>query len=191
MTNKPIADRCNGFTEQKGGHDMSSIADYIRWYADFSFYDKPFNEVDNIILSTLTYYHFDLKAADRPMAVRRAVTDNPSKDRFLKAACASRRFGSLLISDFSEVFSRDRGVQFAAMKFHLYDNIYYIAFRGTDNSLVGWKEDFVMSYRITEAQHSAVRYLNRVIEDDKDYLVGGHSKGGNLALYGACHIGDD
>ncbi|MBQ3265076.1 MAG: DUF2974 domain-containing protein [Ruminococcus sp.] len=168
---------------------MSSITDYIRWYAEFSFYEKPFNEVDNIVLSTLTYYHFELKDAGRPMAVKRAVTNSISSDAFLSAVCASRRFGSLMISDVSEIFSRDTGVQFAAMKFHLYDNVYYIAFRGTDNSLVGWKEDFVMSYKITEAQNSAVRYLEKVIEEEKDYIVGGHSKGGNLAVYGACHIG--
>ncbi|MBQ3330435.1 MAG: DUF2974 domain-containing protein [Ruminococcus sp.] len=167
---------------------MSSLTDYIQWYAEFSFYEKPFNEVDNVVISTLTYYHFDLKGSDRSLSVRRCVTDSAANDSFLKAIHNSRRFGSLMISDYEEKFSRETGVQFAAMKFHLYDNVYYIAFRGTDNSLVGWKEDFVMSYRITEGQTLSVRYLERVIEDDKEYIVGGHSKGGNLALYGACHI---
>ena len=169
---------------------MSSLTEYIRWYADFSFYDKPFNEIDNLILSTLTYYHYEMKDSSRPLSLRRCVTDSVENDSFLSAVYHSRRFGTLMISDFTEIFSRDTGTQFAAMKFHLYDQVYYIAFRGTDNSLVGWKEDFVMSYRITEAQHSAVKYLERVIEDDKEYLVGGHSKGGNLALYGACYISE-
>ena len=167
---------------------MSSITDYIRWYADFTFYDKPFNEADNVVLCMLTYYGFDLKESSRPTSVRRAVTGDRQDDPFLNAVCSSRRFGSLLISDFLEIFSRDTCIQFAAMKFHLYDNVYYIAFRGTDNSLVGWKEDFVMSYKITQAQESAVQYLEKVIKDDEEYLVGGHSKGGNLALYGACHV---
>ena len=170
---------------------MSSLTDYIQWYAEFSFYEKPFNEVDNLILSTLTYYNYDLKGADRPMSLRRCVTNSTANDVFLRAVYNSRRFGSMMISDFEEKFSRDTSVQFAAMKFHLYNNVYYIAFRGTDNSLVGWKEDFVMSYRITEGQMLAVKYLERVIEDDKDYIVGGHSKGGNLALYGACHISEE
>lgn len=170
---------------------MSSLADYIRWYADFSFYEKPFNEVDNLVLCMLTYYNYNIKDDGRPASLRRCVTNAVSNDGFLSAAYHSRRFGSLMMSDFTEVFSRDTGVQFAAMQFHLHDNVYYIAFRGTDNSLVGWKEDFVMSYKITEAQHTAVKYLERVIEDDKDYIVGGHSKGGNLALYGACHISAD
>ncbi|WP_405345410.1 Mbeg1-like protein [Ruminococcus sp.] len=167
---------------------MSSITDYIRWYADFTFYDKPFNEADNVVLCMLTYYGFDLKETSRPTSVRRAASGDRQDDPFLNAVCSSRRFGSLLISDFLEIFSRDTCIQFAAMKFHLYDNVYYIAFRGTDNSLVGWKEDFVMSYKITQAQESAVQYLEKVIKDDEEYLVGGHSKGGNLALYGACHV---
>ena len=170
---------------------MSSLTDYIQWYAEFSFYEKPFNEVDNVILSTLTYYNYDLKGSERPLSLRRCVTNSTENDAFLRAAYNSRRFGSMMVSDFEEKFSRDTAVQFAAMKFHLYDNVYYIAFRGTDNSLVGWKEDFVMSYRITEGQSLAVKYLERVIEDDKEYIVGGHSKGGNLALYGACHISEE
>lgn len=170
---------------------MSSLADYIRWYADFSFYEKPFNDVDNLVLCMLTYYHFDLKDPAGSASLRRCVANSTANDSFLSAACRSRRFGSLMISDFTEIFSRETIVQFAAMKFHLCDNLYYIAFRGTDNSLVGWKEDFVMSYKITEGQQRAVAYLEKVIEDDKDYIVGGHSKGGNLALYGACHIGGE
>lgn len=168
---------------------MTTLVDYIRWYADFSFYEKPFNEIDNLVLCMLTYYNYDLKEDSRPTSLRRCVTNSPVNDSFLDAALRSRRFGSLMISDFCEVFSRDTCVQFAAMKFHLHDKVYYIAFRGTDNSLVGWKEDFIMSYRITEAQKTSVTYLERVIGDD-EYIVGGHSKGGNLALYGTCHLSE-
>lgn len=166
---------------------MSSLTDYIRWYADFSFYEKPFNEVDNLVLSTLAYYQFDVK---RPAAVRRCCTNSSAKDSFLKAVMDSRRFGSLMVSEYSEVFSRDTGTQFAAMIFHLHDNVYYISFRGTDNSLVGWREDFVMSYQMTQGQKTAVEYLERVIEEGGEYFVGGHSKGGNLAIYGTCHLSE-
>ena len=168
---------------------MSSLADYIRWYAELSFYEKPFNEVDNLVLSMLTYYRF--KGSDRPQTLRRCIIGSTEKDAFLRAAVNSRRFGNLMVSDYSEVFDRDTEVQFAAMMFHLHDNVYYIAFRGTDNSLVGWKEDFIMSYRITEGQTLSVKYLERVIADDRDYIVGGHSKGGNLALYSSCHVSEE
>ena len=171
---------------------MSSLADYINWYADFSFYDKPFNEVDNVVLCTLTYYDFDPKAiGDRSVSLRRCVTNSTEKDPFLNAVVKSRRFGSLMVSDYVEVFSRDTSTQFAALTFHLYDDVYLVSFRGTDNSLVGWKEDFVMSYKKTEGQLKAVEYLNDIIRDDRKYILAGHSKGGNLAMYGACHISDE
>lgn len=171
---------------------MSSLADYINWYADASFYDKPFNEVDNVVLCTLTYYDFDPKAiGDRSVSLRRCVTNSTEKDPFLNAVVKSRRFGSLMVSDYVEVFSRDTSTQFAALTFHLYDDVYLVSFRGTDNSLVGWKEDFVMSYKKTEGQLKAVEYLNDIIRDDRKYILAGHSKGGNLAMYGACYISDE
>ena len=171
---------------------MSSLTDYVNWYADLSFYDMPFNDVDNVVLCTLTYYDFDPKViSDRSASLRRCVINSADNDPFLKAVAESRRFGSLLVSDYVEVFSRDTSTQFAALTFHLYDDVYFVSFRGTDNSLVGWKEDFVMSYKKTEGQIKSVEYLNDVIRDDRKYILAGHSKGGNLALYGACHISDE
>lgn len=171
---------------------MSSLADYISWYSDLTFYDYPFNDVDNLVICMLTYYDFDAKKTEnRPAALRRCMLSSDANDEFLRAALKSRRFGSLLVQDYVEVFSRDTSTQFAALTFHLYDDVYYISFRGTDNSLVGWKEDFVMSYKKTVGQGKAVEYLNDVIRDDKRYIVGGHSKGGHLALYGSCYISDE
>ena len=171
---------------------MSSLTDYVNWYADLSFYDLPFNEVDNVVLCTLTYYDFDAKRiGERPTALRRCLISPSENDPFLRAVVESQRFGSLMVSDYVEVFSRDTSTQFAALTFHLYDDVYFVSFRGTDNSLVGWKEDFVMSYRKTEGQIKSVEYLNDIIRDDRRYILAGHSKGGNLALYGACHISDD
>ena len=171
---------------------MSSLTDYVKWYADFSFYDLPFNEVDNVVLCTLTYYSFDAKRiGDRSAMVRRCLMGSSDDDPFLSAVMESRRFGNLMVSDYVEVFSRDTSTQFAALTFHLYDDVYFVSFRGTDNSLVGWKEDFVMSFRKTEGQIKSVEYLNDVIHSDRRYILAGHSKGGNLALYGACHISDE
>ena len=167
---------------------MSSLTDYVNWYADLSFYDMPFNDVDNVVLCTLTYYDFDPKViSDRSASLRRCVINSADNDPFLKAVAESRRFGSLLVSDYVEVFSRDTSTQFAALTFHLYDDVYFVSFRGTDNSLVGWKEDFVMSYKKTEGQIKSVEYLNDVIRDDRKYILAGHSKGGNLALVTVIH----
>ena len=76
------------------------------------------------------------------------------------------------------------------MTFHLYDNVYYIAFRGTDNTMVGWRESFMMSYKKTDSQRYAAEYLDEHLQTDCQYIVGGHSKGGSLALYGCCHLPD-
>lgn len=171
---------------------MNTITDYVNWYADLTFYDMPFNEVDNLVLSTLAYYSFSKDcSSDKGVSVRRGVKSSLENNCFLTAVCDSRRFGSLLISDYCEVFSRDTSTQFGAMTFHLYDNVYYIAFRGTDDSLVGWKEDFIMSYKLTESQRKSVEYLKDVMRDDRVYILGGHSKGGNLAMYSACYLDDD
>ena len=168
---------------------MSSLADYIRWYSDFTFYEKPFNEVDNLVLSMLSYYQYSLKRSDgKPMSLRRAVTNSFDNDEVLEAAYLSRRFGTLMVSDYVSVFDRKNKSQFAAMTFHLYDNMYYIAFRGTDNSMVGWREDFMISYKKTDGQRYAAEYLDEHLTVDCQYIVGGHSKGGNLALYGCCHL---
>ena len=97
---------------------MSSLTDYVNWYADLSFYDMPFNDVDNVVLCTLTYYDFDPKViSDRSASLRRCVINSADNDPFLKAVAESRRFGSLLVSDYVEVFSRDTSTQFAALTF--------------------------------------------------------------------------
>ena len=70
---------------------MSTLAEYIRWYADLSFYEKPFCEVDNVVLSMLAYYDFNVK---HRASVRRACTNTTANDSFLEALCESRRFGS-------------------------------------------------------------------------------------------------
>ena len=168
---------------------MNSITDYVYWYADFSFYEKPFNEVDNFVLSNLAYYSYELKKDVKVASLRRCVKGS-SNDAFLNAVKRSVRFGSLQVSDYVEVFDRKKVTQFAAVKFRLTDKQYYVAFRGTDNSLVGWREDFMISYKQTAAQLRAVEYLENVMEDGCTYIVGGHSKGGNLALYGCCYLSD-
>ena len=170
---------------------MDILKDYIKWYSDLTFYDKPFTEVDNLVLSMLAYYQFDLKQPDsKPAQLKKCITNNADGDSFLTAALESRRFGSISVSDYVEIFDKKSTVQFAAMKFKIRDGLYYIAFRGTDNSIVGWREDFMMCYKKIESQDRAVNYLRSVIGDD-DYYVGGHSKGGHLALYGVCHLSEE
>nr|WP_316625118.1 Mbeg1-like protein [uncultured Ruminococcus sp.] len=170
---------------------MSSLTEYVRWYSEFSFYEKEFTDVDNLVLSQLAYYTFDLDKFDgEPAPLRRCASKRFQNDSFLQAVIQSRRFGTVKICDAVAVRDSKTSTQFAAITFQLYDNVYYIAFRGTDNTLVGWREDFMISYMKTDAQQRSVKYLAEHITEGNMYYVGGHSKGGNLALYGCCNLDD-
>lgn len=102
---------------------------------------------------------------------------------------ASPRFRDLLIYDHAAAFDEARDLQFAATTYVCPGHFAYVGFRGTDTTLTGWREDFNMAYRApVEAQVLAARYLAAVAADSRfpeTLLVGGHSKGGNLAEYAA------
>ena len=107
----------------------------------------------------------------------------------LVVLAASPRFRDLSIEHCASMFDEDEHVQFAAMTFSRKREFAYVGFRGTDQSFTGWREDFDMAYRMpVPAQELAVRYLEAVAPHlPKRLMVGGHSKGGNLAQYAALH----
>ncbi len=183
---------------------MADQFDYLHWRGDLSFKADKFNEVDGSILAMLSYIDYDaISKASIPLSV--AAEDYcpdkkydsvrlgliiPSKkiNRMFCTAAESLRFGNLIISDFEWKTSIPEICQFAAVTYHLSSKQAVIAYRGTDDSLVGWREDCCLSY-LDEipAQRMAVEYFEKMAEkypDEKFYLVG-HSKGGNLALYTA------
>ncbi len=123
-----------------------------------------------------------------------------------EAAARSRRFGNLRMSSYVDVVSKEADLQFAAVCFH-YDPeqpcrrdtrpFSFIAFRGTDSTLVGWKEDFMISFTRPKAQLLSAEYAKNLIEEDaalnpdspgRDWYIAGHSKGGNLAMYAASML---
>ncbi len=125
-----------------------------------------------------------------------------------EAAARSRRFGNLRMSSYVDMVSKEADLQFAAVCFH-YDPeqpchrdtrpFSFIAFRGTDSTLVGWKEDFMISFTRPKAQLLSAEYAKNLIEEDaalkpdspgRDWYIAGHSKGGNLAMYAACMLPD-
>ncbi|MBQ8092229.1 MAG: DUF2974 domain-containing protein, partial [Clostridia bacterium] len=99
-----------------------------------------------------------------------------------------QRFGNMMLSNYIDEVDNEQGIQLSAVVFDLDDETRYVAFRGTDGTLVGWKEDFNFSYLPeTEGQNRAVKYLNLVGAENRHPLrVGGHSKGGNLAVYASA-----
>ena len=187
---------------------MANIFDYIDWRGDLDLTQDPFNEVDSLILSTVSYIDFELietdlkteKAtireageqfnrlhADEKIKAGRLVPD--SIFRLLDVMSRTPRFRDMILSDYVNQIDEEEEKQFSAITINLGDGSYYIAYRGTDDTIVGWKEDFNMSFLSeTPGQLKAVAYLENVAEHtDARLRLMGHSKGGNLAVYAAIH----
>ena len=184
---------------------MSNMLDYIRWRGDLPFSTVPLGEVDGLILAQLSMIFWE-EGMDRGESRTLSELAQALKGKdvsagftvkndalLLEAAAASVRFGGLVLSDFEHNFDEDAQIQFAAVTFHLPDGDSFISFRGTDSTLVGWKEDFRMSYEMpVPAQASAAAYFARAATRTGGRLyVGGHSKGGNLAMYAAAQADQD
>lgn len=191
---------------------MANILDYLDWRGDITFEERPFNEVDNLILSVLSYLNFDgivsgsaksvsIRTVNRlyqaGVQARRGETEEMTafSDAFdshipelLEKAATSRRFGRTKMCHYVSRTDEDNTKQMAAVTFLLEDGTKYVSFRGTDDSLTGWKEDFDLSYMdATAGQKDAVKYMNCSFRNNRAPLrVGGHSKGGNFAIYAAA-----
>ena len=188
---------------------MPNIFDYLHWRADVPLWVAPFNDVDNLILSELVYTDFAGAVPDDGSAVslaearerffalhpreeieaRTAYSYTARAPFLMDAILRGVRFAGLRLFAYEAVTDPDETAQFAAVTFLLPDGCAYVAFRGTDGTVVGWKEDLILSYRSnTPGQIRAVDYLTRVAALTALPLrVGGHSKGGNLAVYAAAH----
>ena len=172
---------------------MENITSYINWYSDFSFSEKPFNIIDNLVFCNLAYARYEIDESETAF-LKDSIIDNDSHmTSFKQAAKASKRFGNVLVSNIKETVSSDMDspTQFYAVTFTYLPQTHFVAFRGTDSSLAGWKEDLMMGYSETHAQEESFKYLNSLIDLNEYYYVGGHSKGANLALYSSCHLPED
>lgn len=186
---------------------MGIIFDYLDQVAYDSIYDTPFNELDMLILTELTYLPFDqivsdqissdcncrlLEAAEKvPHGLSMLVTKNRLK--LLEIAASSTRFKNIKLMGYVNDIDPDTQKQFAAMIFKIKPETYVLTFRGTDDSIIGWKEDFHMTYMVqVPAQKTAVNYLRKAMDAlAGQFILTGHSKGGNLASYAASQIEPD
>ena len=175
---------------------MPNIMDYLAWRGDIALDYAPFNDVDSLILATLSYQAYPA----RPVLLRDAAVDLPAPPdgeinfikegrALLSAAGLTERFAGMRFRDAVTQTDLARDMQFAAVTLDLPDGTHYVAFRGTDNTIVGWREDFNMAFESpVPAQEAAVRYLAEAAgRTDGPLILGGHSKGGNLAIYAAAH----
>lgn len=179
---------------------MADIFDYISWRGDLTFEQDRFNELDALVLSRLSYLPFDGAVSScmfdeitlEQAAMRVFATENYEENLLwkadadlLKAAAESKRFGKILVSGYVNEVESDVSMQFSAIVFEFLKKNYFISYRGTDNSLVGWQEDFNMFFTFPlPSQKKALDYFEKAVRLlDGKYILGGHSKGGNLAVY--------
>lgn len=188
---------------------MSNLFDYLNWRGDLTFGNVPLCPVDALTFSALPYIRMEgivpTSAFAQPVRLSDAAalyftTPKGKKDpdsnhhKLLRALAASARFGPLRMVTAQKLLDRDKGIQFAGITILLPGQNLFVAFEGTDNTLVGWEEDFRMSYECpVPAQLRAVEYLREVAAANplRRIFVGGHSKGGNLAMYAAVHCGPE
>ncbi|MBQ9802269.1 MAG: DUF2974 domain-containing protein [Clostridia bacterium] len=188
---------------------MSNLSDYLTWRGDLSFGSASLCPVDALIFSMLAYLDLDgivppaptaepvrLAAAAKAYFARPTVAKGelPVKhEQLLRTLADTGRFSSLRLFAAKKILNRAKGMQFGAVSFLLPGQNIFVAFEGTDDTLVGWKEDFRMSYECpVPAQLAAVQYLREVAAAYplRRIFTGGHSKGGNLAMYAAVNAGD-
>lgn len=179
---------------------MTNILDYVAWRGDLSFTQDPPNQVDMLVFSAIVYLRFGEDVKDGEPSLREAaesffaLPDYIHRARakndleLLRAAAASRRFGDVKLFTFREQFVPEENTQFAAVTFLLSDGSMVLSFRGTDDTLVGWKEDLSMCYQqVIPSQQLAVQYTHDIWESRTAPMrLCGHSKGGNLAVFAAA-----
>ncbi|MCI8617155.1 MAG: DUF2974 domain-containing protein [Clostridia bacterium] len=178
---------------------MANIFDYMNW-RDLKLKQVEFNEIDNLILSRLSYFPFDgyLQEGEE-------ITLKEAYQRYQEMGTTGRilqqedielypilansiRFGDMKLCYYVNKIDPIQEKQFSAITIQMEDGTIYVSYRGTDNTIIGWKEDFNMSFsELVPAQTDAVAYLEEVAKKYKNKIrVGGHSKGGNLAVYAAA-----
>lgn len=182
---------------------MANVFDYLDWRGDLTLDLVPLCDVDALVLSRLSYLPLDglvpPEGATVGALMRQLLTSKPplllpEDGRFIPALAASQRFCEMRIMDYVNQIDLESQTQFAAITVALGDGRHFVAFRGTDGTLVGWKEDFNMAFQYpVPAQATAADYLARVaaLWKDAPIVLTGHSKGGNLAVYAAMNASDE
>ncbi|MDD3361890.1 MAG: DUF2974 domain-containing protein [Hespellia sp.] len=185
---------------------MGNILDYLDWRGDLTLRNAEFNEVDNLILALVSYVVLEgivpgvdskesvsVEEAAKAYFLRHTAEEIEAGTSFihmipflLKKMGESRRFKNARLSNYVNRIDVDQQKQFSALHITLDDRTTYISFCGTDDTIVGWQEDFNMSFKIVPSQTEAVEYVEQTMKGFfRKYCLGGHSKGGNLAIYAA------
>ena len=174
---------------------MANILEYIKENGNLTLDEKKFNEIDNLIFSRLSYLPFEsikLEEKENFESIYKKLKSvkinefNMEQDKeLIELVGTCNRYKNLIVTDY--YFSRDekKEKQFVAITIHLENGELYLSYGGTDNTLVGWKEDFNLSFMThIPSQIEAIKYIRKIYAKYKLKMhLGGHSKGGNLAVY--------
>ncbi len=181
---------------------MQNILGYLEEYGNRDFDKKEFGDVDSLVLAQLSYLKLDGYVPDEGHISLRQLAAVPGIDgifgdhiygklnrELFERATDCRRFKDIRVSHYVSIINKELETQFCAVTFDLPEGITYVAYRGTDETMVGWKEDFNLTYmKEIPAQRLAVEYLTDAAERIKGkFYVGGHSKGGHLSIYASMH----
>ena len=190
---------------------MATINDYLDCNGSRTFDEFAFNEADSLCLNELGYFCFEeldasidfkktvnlhevlLPYITGEKAFSHSFLVTEERVKLLQKVVASKRFANLNLSDYVNDVDAEYERQFSAMVFTLPEiNHHQLVFRGTDDTMIGWKEDFKLTYvQEIPAHRAAVAYLENYLEKYAGKVtVSGHSKGGNLALYAVAHVND-
>ena len=190
---------------------MGNILDYLDWRGDITFERAPFNEVDNLILACFSYLELDgirgiqdgntlyleelsenFFAEKKDEKIKAQTTFLKNIPELLRKMARSDRYRKCRVGGFVNEILSSEIQQFAAVTIELPDGTVYISFRGTDDTITGWKEDFNLSNGIVPSHKRALEYLEKEGRYIQSMLrIGGHSKGGNLAMYAALQCEEE
>lgn len=181
-----------------------NLISYIEKYGNKTFLDKPLNGVDKLILSNLSYVDFKhivsknsfikIRLEDAAEEFFSNKYDQGKKIlavkggiKLLKAMYKTKRYKDLLLFNYEMIVNDIE--QFSALSIEVSPKLIYVSFEGTDDLVIGWKEDFEMCYKFpVKSQRSAINYMNAHFTfKDCKLILGGHSKGGDLALVAAMY----
>lgn len=183
---------------------MANIINYVEYYGNKNFDEIPFNDVDALVFAEFSYLHLeDFVKGKLPMTIHELaeiyfekITKEEIKNRIriyrevyalFEAMKDTVRYQDIVISNYKNIVDEEK--QFGAITFRNKRKWVYVSFEGTDDSIIGWKEDFDLSHTFpVPSQKMAMEYLeNEVKFFDKTVYVGGHSKGGNLSLVASMY----
>lgn len=175
---------------------MSDIFDYIDNYGDYSFKDKLFNEIDNLIFSSLVYLDYSNTLINDNKYTIKEIGESYLKNKqelndkelLLKKIIEKNRYKNIILSNF--IHKKNNDIQFGAMTFKITKDLIYIAFEGTEKEISCFKEDaYLACFYPIPSQIEAIKYVNNTIKlFGPKVIIGGHSKGGNLALISGMYM---